>query len=226
MIGLAFSGGKDSWACLQHYKEQLADIIVLWVNTGKNYPEALDSINLAKSMCPNFVEITIDREAQNALNGLPADIVPIANTAFGQGVTGKQKITIQSYFQCCYENISAPLNAKVKELGITTLISGKRNDEGHLSSCSDGQLLDGVTHIHPIEKWSSQDVLSYLSSKMEVPEHFKLSHSSLDCYDCSAYLKDTKDILEWSKKYPELHDKKVIRINQLKAVLTESMKDM
>lgn len=223
MIGLAFSGGKDSWACLQLYKEQLSDITVLWVNTGKNYPDALESVNLAKAICPNFIEIKVDRESQNTLNGIPSDIVPIANTVFGQSVTGKQDVTIQSYLQCCFENISAPLNAKVKELGITTLISGKRNDEGHLSNCSHGQLVDGVQHLHPIETWSAKEVLSYLALHMQVPKHFELSHSSLDCYDCPAYLKDTKDILEWSKQYPDLHHKKMKRIHQLKAVLTEAM---
>ena len=62
MIALAFSGGKDSWACL-HLMQDKIDV-VLWVNTGKNYPEALESINLAKSMSKSFIEIKSDRDAQ------------------------------------------------------------------------------------------------------------------------------------------------------------------
>lgn len=223
MIALAFSGGKDSWACLHLYKDQLNDLIVLWVNTGKNYPEALESINLAKSMCKNFIEIKVDRDAQNLQYGLPSDIIPFSHTVFGQKITGKTDITIQSYFQCCFDNVSNPLNEKCKELGITTLISGKRNDEGHVSSHKNGEIVDGIKHLHPIENWSNEDVLKYLENKMTIPNHFKLSHTSLDCYDCSAYLKDTKDIFEWSKKYPKLHAQKVIRINQLKEILIKEM---
>lgn len=223
MIGLAFSGGKDSWVCLHLNKVNLDEIIVLWVNTGKNYPEALQSINLAKTMCKTFIEIKSDRDAQNSLQGYPSDIIPFANTEFAQKVTGNTEIKIQSYFGCCYDNISKPLLNKVKELGITTLISGKRNSENYLSSHQDGEMVDGVLQVHPIENWTDSQVLDYLQGKMEMPEHFKFGHSSLDCYDCTAYLKDTKDIFEWSKKYPDLHQKKVFRINQVKTVLDKEM---
>jgi phosphoadenosine phosphosulfate reductase len=224
MIGLAFSGGKDSWACLHLHKDNLDDIIVLWVDTGKNYPEALESVNRAKLMCKTFMEIKVDRDAQNSLHGLPSDVIPFANTEFGQSITGKTDITIQSYFNCCLDNVTKPLMGKVKELGITTLISGKRNDEGHLSSSHDGEIVDGITHLHPIENWTEQQVLDYLETKMYVPFHLRFKHSSLDCYDCSGYLKHTKDIFEWAAdKHPELHAKKVFRINQIKTVLNEAM---
>lgn len=223
MIGIAFSGGKDSWACLHLYREQLNDITVLWVNTGKNYPEALESVNLAKTMCKTFIEIKSDREAQNAAYGLPSDIIPFSYTEFGQHITGKTDLTIQSYFGCCYDNVTAALMAKVKELGITTLISGKRNDEGHVSSNKNGDVVNGLTHLHPIEDWTSNQVTEYLFNNMALPEHFAFKHSSLDCYDCSAYVKDTQDILRWSKKHPELHAKRVFRINQVKTVLNQAM---
>jgi phosphoadenosine phosphosulfate reductase len=223
MIGIAFSGGKDSWACLHLAHHDLDNIIVLWVNTGKNYPETMASVEMAKAMCKNFIEIKADRNAQNNACGLPSDIVPFSHTAFGQGITGKTKVTLQSYFSCCYDNITAPLMAKVKELGIITLISGKRNDETHLSSSEDGQVIDGITHIHPIEHWSRDEVLDFLKTKMQVPEHFYFNHSSLDCYDCSAYVKDTKDIMNWSKKHPNLHVQKVVRMTQVKTALQESM---
>jgi phosphoadenosine phosphosulfate reductase len=223
MIGLAFSGGKDSWACLYQYEAQLDDIVVLWVNAGKNYPETLASVEKVKLMCKTFIEIKVDRDAQNSLHGLPADIIPFSHTKFGQNVTGKTDVTIQSYFQCCFDNVTEPLMAKVKELGITTLISGKRNDEGHVSGLSDGQVVDGVTHLHPIENWSSKQVLEYLFNKMELPVQFGFNHTSLDCYDCSAYVKSTKDILEWSVIHPALHKERTTRINQVKSVLAKEM---
>ena len=39
MLGLAFSGGKDSLACWYLYKAK--NPIVFFVNTGKAYPETL-----------------------------------------------------------------------------------------------------------------------------------------------------------------------------------------
>ena len=224
MIGLAFSGGKDSWSCLQLYKDQLEDITVLWVNTGKNFPEALQSVELAKAICPNFIEIKVDSEAQINAYGLPSDIVPCANTMLGETITGKVEQRVQAYFNCCYENIAKPLHAKAKELGITHMISGKRNDEGHLSSHSNGEEADGIIQLHPNENMTKQNVLDYLKSVMEVPKHFYLEHSSLDCYDCSAYLKDTKDISEWAKiNHPLLYKEKMIKVNKVKDILMQEM---
>lgn len=226
MIGLAFSGGKDSWACLQLHKEQLNNIIVFWVNTGKNFPELLESVNLAKTICPNFIEINVDKDAQNNIFGFPSDIVPCANTAYGETVTGKVKQKIQPYFQCCYENISAPLNAKLKELGITHVIRGNRKNEGHVSSHSNGDIVDGIVQLHPISDWTKEQVLSYLESVMEVPSHLYFEHSSLDCYDCSAFLKDTKDITKWAKiNHPVLYQEKMKKVIKIKEILTEQIKD-
>ena len=226
ILGLAFSGGKDSWACLQLHKEQLKDINVFWVNTGKNFPELLKSVNLAKEMCPNFVEINVNRDVQHSLCGLPSDIIPFGNTVFGENVTGKVEQRIQSYFQCCYENISAPLNAKLKELNVTHVIRGNRKSEGHVSSHSNGDVSEGIVQLHPIENWTKKQVLDYLESVMEVPPHFYFEHSSLDCYDCSAFLKDTKDIAEWAKiNHPTLYQEKMKKVIKIKEILTEQMKD-
>jgi phosphoadenosine phosphosulfate reductase len=224
MIALAFSGGKDSWACLQAHKDDLKDITVLWVNTGKNFPELLKSVELAKSMCPNFIEIKVDIETQIEKYGLPSDIVPCDNTVYGETVTGKVNQLIQPYFQCCYENIGKPLHDKAKELGVTHMIRGDRKDEGHVSTRKHGDVVDGIVQLHPNENMTKQDILNYLESVMDVPPHFYFEHSSLDCYDCSAYLKDTKDISEWSKiNHSNLYQKKMIKVNKVKDILMKEM---
>ena len=123
---LAFSGGKDSWACLWLNEYRLDKILVIWVNTGKNYPELLEQIKLAQSLCPNFVEVKTDRDSQNEKEGLPSDVVPIDWTSFGQEMTGKKEVKIQSYLGCCYENLSKHINETVKTYGIKRLITGQR----------------------------------------------------------------------------------------------------
>lgn len=221
MLGLAFSGGKDSWACLYLYLDRIKDIPVLWVNTGKNYPEAWEMIEKAKALCPNFIEIPSNRDQQNIENGIPSDVVPINWTNAGHAVNGVKPVLVQSYLGCCYENISKPLNEMAKELGITRLISGQRRDETHRSpSKSEGDM----EHVYPLEYWTRLDVMDYLRTKMEIPDHFRLNHSSLDCYDCSAYLEESLDRLLWAKeKHPELHALNMNRIEQLRFATASSV---
>lgn len=207
MIGLAFSGGKDSWACLLLNKHRLHDILVIWIDTGKNYPELLDTIERAKAMCPNFVTVKVDRDGQNAYHGLPSDIVPVDYTVVGQQCTGKKDVKIQSYLSCCYDNIGRNLLQYCRDNGITELICGQRNDEKHKSTSRNGDVAEGIVRLQPIETWSEEDVLHFVSAHMPLPIHFGFNHSSMDCYDCTAYRKDTKDIAAYRKIHWPLLDK-------------------
>lgn len=203
-IALAFSGGKDSWACLLMNDHRLHEIAVIWVNPGKNFPEAQAMVEKARAMCPNFYEVNSDRAGQNEREGLPSDVVPIDHTSLGMLMTGQKSVKVQSYLECCNANISQPLMAKCKELGITQLIRGQRLDEAHKSPARDGDVFFGIVFRQPIEHWTAAQVLAYIGERMEVPEHFKLSHSSLDCYDCTAYARDTADRVTWARKHPAL----------------------
>jgi phosphoadenosine phosphosulfate reductase len=221
---LAFSGGKDSWACLWLSQAQLPEITVLWVNTGKNYPETLELVEQAKTLCPNFIEIASNRAFQNEVNGIPADVVPIRWTRLGQSFSGKKPVTIQPYLNCCYENISHPLNNRVQELGITHLITGQRNTETHKGAMRHGQVINGVTHLHPIETWTDLELFTYLRTKMVIPEHFKIKHSSLDCYDCTAYSHESEDRIEYTKeKYPELYEQYLQRKTAVDSAIIEEL---
>ena len=220
--GLAFSGGKDSWACLMLNRKNLKDITVFWVNNGKNYPDLLKTVDKARAMCPNFVEVKIDRDKQNAEFGIPSDVVPINWTKAGQSVTSKKPTMVQSYLDCCMANISTPLNQAVKAYGVTHLISGQRKDESHTAPRQDGDIADGIKYLQPIEDWSKDEVLTYLKSLMELPEHFNLKHSSMDCYDCTAYRTESEDRIEFMQRYPDLTADYEKRNNQLNAALKEA----
>lgn len=226
MVALAFSGGKDSWACLWLNRHRLADIIVIWINTSKNYPEMLATIDLAKAICPNFVEVIVDRDGQNAFHGLPSDVVPINWTRQGQSVTSVKPVMVQSYLQCCLENIGMNLQKYCKENGITHLIRGQRSDEGHKSSARDGTVVDGITYDQPIETWTAEEVFDYVAQHMPLPDHFKLKHSSMDCYDCTAFTSESKDRVAYAKvNHPALHKEYETRRLALKSALAESMKE-
>lgn len=223
---LAFSGGKDSWACLWLHRERLNEIVVIWVNTGKNYPEILETIAKAKMLCPNFVEIIVDRDGQNAHNGIPADVVPINWTRHGQDVTGVKSVMIQPYTLCCYENIGMHIQGYCKAHGITHLIRGQRNDEGHKSIARDGCVVDGILYSQPIEDWNEMQVLEFVASHMETPSHFKFKHSSMDCYDCTAFATESKDRVSHMKEHHPImfaeYDK---RNSALKIALTEALEN-
>ena len=223
-LGLAFSGGKDSLACLLLHKHNLDEITVFFVNTGKEYPETRKIVEFAKSISPNFIEIQSNQQAQNDLNGIPSDVVPVDWTVYGQSQTCQKSIKIQSYFQCCFENIAAPLLNAVKEHGITHLIRGQRLDENHKSTARNNDVIEGVTFLHPIEEWTCFEVLSYISKHMELPAHFHLKHTSLDCFDCTAYQKDTKDVSLWrANNHPELHKQFLARKEKLDSAIREAL---
>lgn len=220
MLGLAFSGGKDSLACWHLYSKN--NPVVFWVNTGKAYPETLEIVNEIRNQCDQFVEIKTDQQAQNDKEGLPSDIVPIDYTTMGIQCTSKKPVVVQSYLQCCIENIARPLMDAVKAHGVTQLIRGQRNSESHKSPSKNGAVVEGVKFIHPIEDWTDEQVFAFLKAvRPELPAHFFIKHSSLDCYDCTAYLEHSQDRIEWmQKKYPELHNRYKSRMAALQSAVS------
>ncbi len=224
--GLAFSGGKDSWACLWLYKEKLKDITVIWVNTGKNYPEILETVELAKLICPNFVTVHVDRDGQNEFNGLPSDVVPVDWTREGQACTSEKEVKIQSYLSCCYDNIAKSLISYCNAHGITELINGQRKDEGHKSTSKNGDVVLGIKRIQPLDNWSEKEVFEFLQRRMGMPAHFSFKHTSMDCYDCTAYVKDTKDIRDHRKiHWPHLDEHYRKRKSLLDSAITQALKE-
>lgn len=201
--GIAFSGGKDSWALLWLFEEQLPSLPVIWVNTGKNYPETLAMVEKAREICPRFIEVHSDQEEHIRRFGIPADVVPVNWTNLGQSMTTEKATKIQPWISCCYGNISVPLTMKARELSLTHLISGQRVDEKCRASYSSGASADGLVHLFPLLNWTREDVMKFLETKMEIPAHFSMEHSSLDCYDCTAFSHESKDRLAFTKeKYP------------------------
>lgn len=222
---LAFSGGKDSLACWFICRDE--GPFVIWVNTGKAYPETLRIVNLVKGQClpGQFIEVKTDQENQNIQRGIPSEIIPIDCTEDGMLKTGiVGDIKVQSYLDCCLSNISIPLHTAAKRLKVKYLIRGQRLEDVRKSTARDGTEVDGLIYKQPIENWSKTKVMDFLSERMDIPEHFRLEHSSLDCYDCTAYLSESQDRVQWTKeRYPEFHKKFVIRLKQLKSAISPSM---
>lgn len=220
MKALWFSGGKDSMACLLLHEAELSDIHVIWANTGRYFPEALDFIDWARGMCPNWYEVRSDREAQWAANGLPSDIVPIDHTTLGQLITRPKAVKVQSYLGCCFENITAPLVAKTRELGCKTVIRGQRREEAHRAPEDAGEFV----FEQPIKDWSAEDVLAYLRERIQLPEHFALEHSSLDCFDCTAFAGQSADrAIYMRNRHPARYAEYRMRLGELTSTFRDSL---
>lgn len=218
---LAFSGGKDSMACLHLLKDSLD--CAIYVDTGKSYPETAAMVRYASQLVL-VITVYTNRAEQNEREGIPADVVPVDWTRIGQMVTGRKPVMIQNYLSCCWENISFPLIAKAKDIGATEIVYGQRNNESHKSTSRNGDTVEGMIRLHPIEDWTSDQVMAYLSTKMAIPEHYKIKHSSLDCYDCTAFKKDSLDRVEFTRgKYPEMYLDYSRRASLLNQALIESI---
>tara|TARA_R110000868_G_scaffold69515_2_gene204577 strand:- start:2157 stop:2813 length:657 start_codon:yes stop_codon:yes gene_type:complete len=216
MRALAFSGGKDSMACLHLMRDTLD--FAIYIDTGFTYPETRAIVNYAHTIVPvRIIESTRP-------DVIPADLVPVDWTEMGQIFTTKKDVTILPYHECCFASLAVPLNTAAAEFGVTELVVGQRNEEGHKSTARDSDMVMGIKRIHPIENWTTAEVMAYLATKMEIPEHYAIKHSSLDCYDCTAYRKDSRDRIEYTRqKHPVFFSAYATRKAALDNAISEAM---
>jgi phosphoadenosine phosphosulfate reductase len=222
-VALMFSGGKDSIVCLDLIKDYWDKTLVVWVNTGANFPEIVEYMDQVRSTVPHFLEIKTNQPEVIRQKGYPVDVLPINFTDLGQAVTSPKSIKLRSYFDCCAENFWLPCDSKMRELGITGIIRGQRLDESHKAPVKSGEVLAGIEYFFPIEDWTNEKVFAHLQLKNGIiDERLQISHSSLDCWNCTAYLNDSKDRMVYIKnKHPE----KFKQIVQLVKEVDQAVKD-
>ena len=221
-VALMFSGGKDSIACLHLIKNYLDKTTVVWVNTGASFPEIEALMEETRQQVPHFLEIKTNQPESIKSKGYPVDIVPVNYTVLGQSVTSIKDFKVRSYFECCAENFWLPCDAEVRKLGITGVIRGQRQSEGHRAPIKSGYVENGIEYNFPIETWSDSDVIDYLKSKdVVIDERLSMSHSSLDCWNCTAYMAESKDRFNYIKKHhPAKYQSIVETVKKIDNVLT------
>lgn len=221
-VALMFSGGKDSIACLHLLKDYLDKTLVVWVNTGANFPEIEVLMEKTRAKVPHFLEIKTNQPESIKAKGYPVDVVPVNYTLLGQSVTSIKDFKLRSYFECCSENFWIPCDAKMRELGVTGIIRGQRNSEGHRAPIQSGYVENGIEYCLPIEEWSEEQVLGYLVEQgVELDERLKMSHSSLDCWNCTAYMADSTQRFKYIKKnHPTKYEAIVQLVKKIDNVIT------
>jgi len=223
-VALMYSGGKDSLACLYLAKEYLDRVHVVWVDTQANFPEIEEA--MAELHLPNLVRVMADQPTSIYTHGYPVDVAPINFTSNGQRYANqKTPMLLRNYMDCCSENIWVPAQNAIKELGVTAVIRGQRADESHGAPICSGYIEDGVEYILPIEHWSQQDVLSFLQAQgVNTAGRLEMAHSSLDCWNCTAYCNSSKERMAYMKiKHPDKYIHVVGLLKQIDNAVTEQM---
>lgn len=188
---LQYSGGRDSRALLHLCRNDLDKIIVVWMNPGDAYPDAIHEMAKLARAVPHFLALHGQVKENIKRNGYPSDVVPINYSPIGRLYVKKQfEYKVQSAFDCCATNMWQPLAHAMQLLGIKKIIRGQRRQEQYTNSAvTDGAVVNGVTYSLPLENWSTEDVENYLRvNQIEIPSYYKTEGTSHDCMHCTAYL--------------------------------------
>ena len=224
-VALMFSGGKDSLACLYYCQEYLDKLTVVWVNTGANFPEIEEATAELCARVPNFLEVCSNQPSAIERNGYPTDVLPVQYTTLGQLHTCSKNILLRSYTDCCNENVWQPAAKAILEYGFTAVIRGQRMDEEHKAPIRSGFVENGIEYVFPIEDWGKQQVLEYLEANgVNTDNRLQIEHSSLDCWNCTAYCKHSRERMAYIKtNHPEKHREVVALLKQIDNAVTEQM---
>jgi phosphoadenosine phosphosulfate reductase len=195
---LQFSGGKDSLACLYLFRNHWETLPVAWLNSGAVYPEMQDYMQMWKERLPNFIEVKSNQPQQIAEFGWPADVVPVNSTTAGRSITESDGPLIQPYLSCCAANIWYPLHNAMIEMGVQRIIRGTRLEDKRKSQFRNGDIVDGIQLVHPIENWTQEQVYDYLDEMRAdfPPGYNEGEQTGRDCWDCTAYLDENKVRIE------------------------------
>ena len=201
-VALLFSGGKDSLAALYLCKPWWDRTYVVWVNTHANFPEMLRFIEHIKRMVPHFVELQSNAQSFVHAHGYPSDVV-VGELADGSIYSGAVP-TMCSKFECCATNVWRPIWEFMKTTDATAFIKGQKRTD-HLTAPFIEKFKVGDSEkqlVYPLSDWTDEDVRRYLACQsVEIDERLRLSHSSLDCWFCTAYWDQIKERLEYMDRH-------------------------
>jgi phosphoadenosine phosphosulfate reductase len=186
-IALSYSGGKDSRACVQMFKDRLDAITIYHLDTGDLLPEMRASVAEIETSAPHFVRVSTDVSGWIAANGLPTDLLPFGNHPVGYQL-GHAVAPLVSRYDCCYANLMWPLFERVMNDGCTLLIRGTKRVDMPRLPAENGQVIGGVELYYPLQDWSNEQVFAYLALQgVKLPRVYDYVVNSPECARCSAW---------------------------------------
>ena len=157
-VYVAWSGGRCSTVALHLTLQQDPDILVMFNNTGVEYPETVKYVHrMAKEWRLNFNEVKPDTTFWKLVeeHGFPQ--------LRGSGKAGRPRKPA-----CCEYLKEKPANNYVKEHGMDGFISGIRVEESRPRALGIFQTgvyykaqRDGLWKFHPIALWSIEKLIQY-----------------------------------------------------------------
>lgn len=119
----------------------------------------------------------------------------------------------------------SPMQRRMTADEVTLVIRGQRNAEEAKSTVRSGDVVDGVEYFFPIEAWSGEQVRAFLAdTPIGLPANYADMDTSLDCWSCTAYLKDNLGKRRYMMRlHPELH--KVVT-ERLTVIAQETKRDL
>lgn len=190
-VALLFSGGADSIACLMLARPHWERIDVVWVNPGNPYPETIEQMATVAAMVPHFVRVQGRQPSFIAEHGHPLDVVPISMTPFGRLTRGTAGPKVSAVTHCCGENLWKPAHQFLQAGGYTGVIRGDRGDDALRPPVRSGDVVQGIEHHFPLERWSRADVLRFAGEWLP-PSYRRGLPTSLDCINCTAHLEPAR----------------------------------
>lgn len=208
--GIQFSGGKDSLALLHYVSPWLNDPIVYHGDTGDTFPHVLEFV---RETCEKLklrlrvVKPPIQISEYIEKFGYPSDIVPVEASLPMRNFNSGEGPMLQSGFQCCTAMLFRPLMLALQEDGITDIYRGSKKCDDRVGVADGFEDENGVTYHSPLWDWTDADVFDYLKRRgIEPAHHYKFVNESLDCVNCTAYLKGhaSADRVRYTRdNYPE-----------------------
>lgn len=227
-VGLLFSGGKDSLTCLYKCKPYWHKLVVLWANTGKNFPEIKEFIEQIKKEKVTFIEVRSNQDHFVKTEGYPTEVVAARCTPAGRLVaTEPYAQPVVSKYECCAHNLWRPIQAAMDVCNCTGFIKGQRQED-HWHAPWDAEIEVNGRHcevFYPIRGLTTEECLQFLVDEgVELTERFKLGRTSMDCWDCTGYWEYVPARLEYMKaRHPEKYEHVIRIFKNIKADVTTTL---
>lgn len=228
---LWYSGGKDSLAVLLLLRSQWdsEDFHVAWVDTGNQFPEVYEHMDIVKAYVKNFHVLKSDTAEWQREHGQPVDLLPTSKDKTGQYIYGETDYRpYVSRWECCKANIWDPMTEFMTKHHPEVVYRGDRSEER-----APGQReAEGITVVTPIFGWSRKDVMDYLLRNARKYGLFQSRHtlhegSSLDCTTCTAYHCEHKERLKYLKEHhPGLYEANRVFFEHYKEDIFQEMKEI
>lgn len=178
-IALISSFGADAALLLAMVAEVDANTPILFLETGKHFPETLEYVETLK----NQLKLT----NLHFLTPAPEML---------KRIDGAGDLWSANPDRCCWLRKVEPLDRAVKELGIEALITGRKNYQNNERESMKNIELDekGIFKINPLTGWSKEKFKTEFESR-GLPEHPLVAegYPSIGCAPCTSKVKAGED---------------------------------